>query len=165
MNEERYFIFTSGTVGAFLLFIIAIIVSGLRYAMSIITPVITVAMVVEGIIGVIFLLLTTTEKYSLHKVPDVIFSALSTVFMIAATKFMGVGLSEYCCDNPGFGDILSFAFAALILGALWCFSCLSWFNSMASAKNEIQTGLTDVILSFGAETLGVVILFLIVYVW
>ena len=164
MDDGRIYIFSSGTIGAFLLFAIAIIVSGLRYAMNIIEPVITIAIVIVSIVGLIFVLLTIADKYSLHKKLDVVFSVLSTVGMIAATKFLGVGLSDYCCDNPGFGDLISFAFAALLLGALWCFSCVSWLYAISSAKNEIEGGIESVILCFGAEALGALILFLVVYV-
>ena len=163
MDDGRIYIFSSGTIGAFLLFIIAIIASGLRYAMNIIEPVITVAIVIVSIVGLIFVLLTIADKYSLHKKLDVVFSVLSTVGMIAATKFWGGGLSDYCCENPGLGDLISFAFAALI-GALWCFSCVSWLCAISSAKNEIEGGIESVILCFGAEALGVIILYLVVYV-
>jgi len=162
MREERYYVFTAGTIGAFLFFIIALIATGLRYAMSLIRTVIAVAMVIEGIIGAIFILLIIAGQYSRHKTLGSIFTVIGTAGMIAATKFVGTGLSAQCSNNPGFGDLIMFAISALIVGVPWYFSCLGWFWSAVGAKEGDPE---DMLKCFGVEVLGVVVLYLMVYVW
>ncbi len=160
MEEERFVIFTTGTVGAFVFFIVALIFNGLEYMMSIIETIVGVAIIIEAVIGLLFLIFTIFSRYHTYKLIDIIFSIMSTIAFIISTRILGNGLLVYSCPNPGFGDIIEFVIIAVIVGFPWCMSCTFWFEAINGAR-EGEGAITYFLFEIGF----IILLYLIIYVW
>ncbi len=109
--------------------------------MIIIEPVLTVVMIVEALIGLIFLILTIAVEYLPCKITNIILSVIGTAGIIFTTVLLKNELSGFDTSGSYIGSIINFTVTAILAGVSWCLGVWLWFGAISTAREGDWTEL------------------------